>query len=134
MSKSVRRVRTHPPKGHWEHQIRARDGPRTCSGLSSAARSRQMTPKGVPNRIWRPFLVDVKPPKSRQETPKSSQKEPKKVPKRFQNHICMKNVLDPMMVLKAFWGSLGFLLGLLGVSSGLFGASTSTKKGLQIRF
>ena len=41
------------------------------------------------------------------------------------------------MVLKAFWGSLGLLLGalggLLGGSWELFGASRSTKKGLQIR-
>ena len=42
------------------------------------------------------------------------------------------------MVLKAFWGSLGLLLGslggLLGGSWELFGASSSTKEGLQIRF
>ena len=38
------------------------------------------------------------------------------------------------MVLKAFWSSLGLLLGLLGVSWRLLGGSTSTKKGLQIRF
>ena len=41
------------------------------------------------------------------------------------------------MVLKAFWGSLGLLLGalggLLGGSWELFGASRSTKEGLQIR-
>ena len=40
------------------------------------------------------------------------------------------------MVLKAFWGSLGLLLGalggLLGGSWELFGASRSTKEGLQI--
>ena len=41
------------------------------------------------------------------------------------------------MVLKAFWGSLGLLLGALGGFLGgsweLFGASRSTKEGLQIR-
>ena len=41
------------------------------------------------------------------------------------------------MVLKAFWGSLGLLLGalgaLLGVSWELLRASGSTKEGLQIR-
>ena len=41
------------------------------------------------------------------------------------------------MVLKAFWSSLGLLLGalggLLGGSWELFGASRSTKEGLQIR-
>ena len=34
------------------------------------------------------------------------------------------------MVLKAFWGSLGLLL---GVYWALFGASRSTKEGLEIR-
>ena len=42
------------------------------------------------------------------------------------------------MVLNAFWGSLGRLLGALGGflegSWELFGASRLTKKGLQIRF
>ena len=46
-------------------------------------------------------------------------------------------MFDPKMVLKAFWGSLGLLLGtlggLLGGSWELFGASRSTKEGLQIR-
>ena len=41
------------------------------------------------------------------------------------------------MVWKAFWGSLGLLLGALGGlwegSWELFGASTSTKEGVQIR-
>ena len=41
------------------------------------------------------------------------------------------------MVLKTFWGSLGLLLGALGGFLGgsweLFGASRSTKEGLQIR-
>ena len=41
------------------------------------------------------------------------------------------------MVLKAFWGSFGLLLGALGGFLGgsweLFGASRSTKEGLQIR-
>ena len=41
------------------------------------------------------------------------------------------------MVLKAFWGSLGLLLGALGGFLGgsweLFGTSRSTKEGLQIR-
>ena len=41
------------------------------------------------------------------------------------------------MVLKAFWGSLGLLLGalgrLLGSFWGLFGVSRSAKEGLQIR-
>ena len=41
------------------------------------------------------------------------------------------------MVLKAFWGSVGLLLGglggLLGGSWGLLGASRSTNEGLQIR-
>ena len=41
------------------------------------------------------------------------------------------------MVLKAFWGSAGLLLGglggLWGVSWGLLGASRSTNEGLQIR-
>ena len=41
------------------------------------------------------------------------------------------------MVLRAFWGSLGLLLGALGGFLGgsweLFGASRSTKEGLQIR-
>ena len=37
------------------------------------------------------------------------------------------------MVLKAFWGSLGLLLGALGDPLEAFGASRSTKKGLQIR-
>ena len=41
------------------------------------------------------------------------------------------------MGLKAFWGSLGLLLGALGgllwASWELFGASRSTKEGLQIR-
>ena len=44
---------------------------------------------------------------------------------------------DPKMVLNAFWGSLGLLLGalgaLLGVSWELLRASGSTKEGLQIR-
>ena len=41
------------------------------------------------------------------------------------------------MVLKTFWGSLGLLLealgGLFGGSWEVFGASRSTKEGLQIR-
>ena len=41
------------------------------------------------------------------------------------------------MVLRAFWGSLGLLLGALGGFLGgsweLFGAPRSTKEGLQIR-
>ena len=41
------------------------------------------------------------------------------------------------MVLEAFWGSLGLVLGalggLLGGSWELFGASRSTKEGIQIR-
>ena len=51
------------------------------------ARSEQTKPKGVPRRILRPLLVDLKAPESPRDTPKSSQKEPKRAPTRFQNNL-----------------------------------------------
>ena len=91
MSKSVWRRPKYPLKGPREHQKRAKDGPRRLSRPSSAARSEQTRPKGVPGRIKRLSLVDLEARRSSQETTKSSQKELERAPKRFQNHLWIEN-------------------------------------------
>ena len=52
-----------------------------------AARSEPTRPNNISRGIWKLSVVDVEAPKSRQETSKSSEKEPKRAPKRFQNHL-----------------------------------------------
>ena len=57
-----------------------------------AARSEQTRPNKVSRGIWKPFVVDVEPRKSPQETQKSSQKEPKRAPNAFKTIFGSKTV------------------------------------------
>jgi hypothetical protein len=55
-------------------------------------RETQERPKSEGARAWQPFWVDLEVQKCSQETPKSTQEEPKRAPKRSQDHLRFENL------------------------------------------
>ena len=70
--------------------------PRRSKNKDTRARRRgqretQKSTKRELPRAWQPFWVDLEVPKGSQETPKSTQDEPKRAPKRSQDHLRIEN-------------------------------------------
>ena len=78
------------------------------------------SPKGRAVNDWQRFGVSLEVQKGPQETPLSTQMEAKRAPRRFQDHLRIKNV-DPTIILR-------FLR-----SEGHHGSSTSTRRGPKRR-
>ena len=55
-------------------------------------RETQESPESGGARAWQPILVDLEAQKWSQETPKSTQEEPKRAPKRSQDHLRIENL------------------------------------------
>ena len=73
-------------------QMQPHDAPQAIFGSKERANEAQESSKTNLEAFFRRSRGPPKLPRARQEPPKSSQKEPEKAPKSFQNHLWIENV------------------------------------------
>ena len=79
-------------RNDFEEAKRRRSKKKDTRARKRDQRETQESPKSEGARAWQPFWVDLEAEKCSQETPKSTQEEPKRAPKRSQDHLRIENL------------------------------------------